>query len=97
MAPFPEPALVDPDMTFTPICWNIAATPKHGSEAATTEQTLQGRWVELITRADDAAKPGLMVAQVRCIRFEGETHMAAVSVQGLPGARLGSGWYGSGN
>ena len=41
--------------------------------------------VELITQADDASKPELIVEQVRRIRFEGETRMIAVPVSGLPG------------
>lgn len=41
--------------------------------------------VQLITQADDASKPELIVEQVRHIRFESETRMVAVPVSGLPG------------
>lgn len=41
--------------------------------------------VELVTRADDASKPELVVDQVRRIRFEGENRLVAVPVSGLPG------------
>jgi hypothetical protein len=41
--------------------------------------------VELVTRADDAPKPELVVDQVRRIRFEGENRFVAVPVSGLPG------------
>ena len=40
---------------------------------------------ELITRADDASKPELIVDQVRRIRFESESQMVAVPVSGVPG------------
>jgi hypothetical protein len=65
VAPSPEPTPVDPDMTS--ICLNIAAALKHGSESATSEQTLQVRWVELVTRANDASKLELIVEQVHWI------------------------------
>jgi hypothetical protein len=41
--------------------------------------------VELITRADDASRPELIVEQIRRLRFESETRMVAVPVSGIPG------------
>jgi hypothetical protein len=41
--------------------------------------------VELITQADDASKPELIVDQVHRIHFEGESRFVAVPVSGLPG------------
>jgi hypothetical protein len=45
--------------------------------------------VELITQADDASKPELIIEQVRHVRFESETCMVAVPVSGLPGQQSG--------
>ena len=39
----------------------------------------------LVTRADDASKPELIVEQVRRIRFESPTRMVALPVSGVPG------------
>ena len=41
---------------------------------------------ELVTRADDASRPELLVEQVRRLRFESPTRMMAVPVSGVPGA-----------
>jgi hypothetical protein len=40
---------------------------------------------ELVTRADDASRPELVVDQVRRIRFESPTRMVAMPVSGVPG------------
>jgi hypothetical protein len=39
----------------------------------------------LVTRADDASRPELIVEQVRRIRFESPTRLVAIPVSGVPG------------
>jgi hypothetical protein len=39
----------------------------------------------LVTRADDASKPELIVEQVRRVRFESPTRLVAIPVSGVPG------------
>jgi hypothetical protein len=40
---------------------------------------------ELVTRADDASRPELVVDQVRHIRFESPTRMVAIPISGVAG------------
>ena len=40
---------------------------------------------ELVTQADDASRPELVVNQIRRIRFESSTRMVAIPVSGVPG------------
>jgi len=40
---------------------------------------------ELVTRADDASRPELVVDQIRHIRFESPTRMVAIPVSGVAG------------
>jgi hypothetical protein len=47
--------------------------------------------VELITHADDASKPELIVEQVRHVRFESPTRIVVVPVSGVPGLSIRSG------
>ena len=42
---------------------------------------------ELVTQADDASRPELVVDQIRRIRFESSTRMVAIPVSGVPGQR----------
>jgi len=39
----------------------------------------------LVTRADDASKPQLIVEQVRRMRFESPTRLVAIPISGVPG------------
>jgi hypothetical protein len=39
----------------------------------------------LVTRADDASNPELIIEQVRRIRFESPTRVVAIPVSGVPG------------
>lgn len=39
----------------------------------------------LVTRADSASSPSLLVDQVRRLRFEGATRMVATPIAGVPG------------
>jgi hypothetical protein len=43
--------------------------------------------MELVTQADDASKPELIVDQVRHIHFESESRLVAVPVSGIQGQR----------
>src|SRR5690242_14192876 len=44
----------------------------------------------LVTRADDASRPELIVEQVRRIRFESPNRIVAIPVSGVPGGGSGA-------